>query len=136
MTHRARTYLSAVPKEESTVTDPTTDVPVERPNPLGKAALSVGTACAALSGVVGGAAAFGVISGAQADAIDAIGVALPGWITALGTILGVIIPAGAALIGSFHTAKAGRDAVTPGSDPRDVDGHKLVRADGLPLGGR
>jgi hypothetical protein len=120
-----RLYRSSVYPED-TVTDPTTDVPVERPNPLRGVANSVGVAYAALSGVIGAAAAFGGLSAAQATALNDIGAALPGWIMALGTILGAVIPAAGAVAASFHTARAGEHKVTPLSSPVDVDGRRLV----------
>lgn len=108
------------------MTDPTTDVPVERPNPLRGVANSVGVAWAALSGVLGAAVAFGGLSAAQATTLNDIGAALPGWIMALGTILGAVIPAAGAVAASFHTARAGEKKVTPLASPVDVDGRRLV----------
>lgn len=121
---------------EDRMTDPTTDVPVERPNPLRKAASIATAVWSAAGAVVGLAVQFSVLTAAQGAAITDIGNALPGWILALGALAGAVIPFVAALGSAFHTASAAKQDVTPVSDPRDVDGHKLVRVDGGVLGGR
>lgn len=118
------------------MTDPTTDVPVERPNPLDSAAKVATAIAGSLGAIVGLAIQFGLLSAAQGQAVTDIGQALPGWLIALGSIAAAVIPLLSALAASFSTAKTGSQAVTPNADPRDIDGHKLVRADGLPLGGR
>lgn len=118
------------------MTDPTTDVPVERPNPLGKAAGIAAAIYGASGAVLGLAVQFGVLSAAQSAALSGLGDALPGALIALGNVASVVIPLLAAVGGAFHVAKTGKQDVTPVVDPRDRDGHKLVRVDGGALGGR
>lgn len=100
-----------------------------RPNPLGEVASKVGVAWAAAGGVVSALAAFGVLSSVQASAIQAAGEAAPGTITALGTVIAGILPLITGIVSAFRTASAGKEKVTPVSDPRANDGTPLVPAD-------
>jgi hypothetical protein len=100
--------------------------PVSRPNPLGKAASSVGTAWSAASGVVGALVTFGVLTAVQGDAITAAGTAAEGTVTALGTVLAGVLPLIAGIVSSFRTAAAAKDHVTPVTDPRNDAGQALT----------
>lgn len=93
----------------------------DRPNPLGKAAKAAGGVWAAVSGIVGALAMFGVLSSAQAQAIRAFGDGLPGWLMAIGVLLGAIIPAGGSLLAAFRTKAKAEPGVTPVDDPRRLD---------------
>lgn len=105
----------------------TTPTPsVDRPNPLRTIAASVGTAWAAVSAVLGAAVSFGVLTAAQAEALNATGVALPGFVLAIGTIAGALFPLLGGVAAAFGTAKSGRDVVTPVSDPVDNQGRRLT----------
>lgn len=97
-----------------------------RPNPLGAVASKVGGAWAAISGVVSALVAFGVLSGVQADAVTAAGEAAPGTITALGTVIAGVLPIISGVVAAFRTASAGKEVVTPMSDPRADDGTPLA----------
>lgn len=102
-----------------------------RPNPLGEVASKVGVAWAAAGGVVSALATFGVLSSVQASAIQAAGEAAPGTITAVGTVIAGILPLVTGIVSAFRTASAGKEKVTPVSDPRADDGTRLVRSDSV-----
>lgn len=104
----------------------------ERPNPLGVAASKVGVAWSAASAVIGALVTFGVLSTAQGEAITLAGAEAQNTVTAVGAVVGGILPLIAGVVASFRTASAGREAVTPVADPRTVDGIPLVPA--LPPG--
>ena len=97
-----------------------------RPNPLGEVASKVGVAWASASGLVTGAVTYGLLTTAQGDAITAAGAAAQDTVTALGTVVAVVLPLIGAVISSFRTAAAGRDHVTPITSPRDNDGNPLT----------
>jgi hypothetical protein len=105
---------------------PTSPVPVDRPNPLGAVAQKVGVAWSAAAAVLGAAVSFGVLSAAQAEALNAVGMALPGAIVALGTIAGAVIPLLGGVAAAFGVAKVGKHEVTPVADPRDDQGRALT----------
>lgn len=98
----------------------------ERPNPLGNAAVKASTLWASLAGVIGGLVSFGVITQAQGDAISAAGGQVSPTITALGVVVGGVIPLVAAVLAAFRTAKVARPDVTPMEDPRMLINGELV----------
>lgn len=100
--------------------------PVTRPNPLSEVASKVGVAWAAASGVVGALVTFGALTVAQGDAVTAAGAALEDSTTALGTVVGGLMPLIGAVVAAFRTTAAARDHVTPVTDPRDNAGHALT----------
>lgn len=99
-----------------------------RPNPLGKVASSVGVAWAAASGVIGALVSFGALTAAQGDAVTAAGQAAESTTTALGTVIGGVLPLIGAIVTAFRTTTAGKDQVTPTADPRDNAGNVLIPA--------
>lgn len=103
-------------------------------NPLREVASRVGVAWASASAIVGALVTYGVFTVAQGNAIGAVGAALPGWIEALGIILGGVIPLVGAIVSAFRTAVAGENHVTPVLSPRDNEGNQLT-AVGYPVAG-
>lgn len=102
------------------------EVMADQLNPLKEVAAKIGTAWAAVAGVLGATVSFGVLSAAQADAINAAGTAIPGSLVAIGTVVGAFVPLVGAIIASFHTANAGANHVTPVANPRNNLGQALV----------
>lgn len=116
--------------------------PVDRPNPVADALGKVAPILSALVGVVSALGSAGVFSQAQVTATQAYAaeiatVADPSGPLAVtvGAVIG-LVTAGATYLGTMRAGKGATAHTTPVSDPRDRDGVPLVRADGLPLGGR
>lgn len=107
---------------------PTSSTSVDRPNPLKEAASKVGTAWSAVSGVIGALVTFGLLTSAQGEAITLAGAEAQNTVTAVGTVLGGVLPLIAGVITSFRTTAAARDHVTPVASPRDNLGNVLVPA--------
>lgn len=103
-----------------------TVAPSERPNPLSKAASSVGVAWSGVSGLVSALVAFGALTAAQGDAVTAAGESAQGTVTALGTVLAGVLPLIAGIVAAFRTTAAARDQVTPVADPRNDAGQPLT----------
>lgn len=99
-----------------------------RPNPLGEAASRVGVAWSAVSGVVSALVAYGVLTITQATAIREAGEAIEPTVTAVGAVVAAITPVISGIVAAYRTAAAGREHVTPMSDPRAHDGTKLIPA--------
>lgn len=100
----------------------------ERPNPLGNVASKVGAAWSAVAAVVAYLATAGVLTAAQADAVRAAGEAAPETITQVGAAVAAVITLVGGLVSAFRVASAGRDEVTPVTDPRAADGTPLIPA--------
>lgn len=115
--------MSPTRREEPPMSDIS---PVPRPNPLGQAASKIGVAWAAASGVVGALVTFGVLTAAQGDAVTAAGQAAESTTTALGTVIGGVIPLIGAIVTAFRTTAGAKDQVTPIADPRNNAGVALT----------
>lgn len=87
-----------------------------RPRPILDKVKTVGSATAALGGLVTWAGTFGLLSVTQTAAGSALLALVPGFLTAV-----------IALLGSFGVAKSAEPLVTPVIDPRVQVGGQLVQ---------
>lgn len=97
-----------------------------RPNPLSEVASKVGVAWSAAGGLVSALVTFGALTAAQGDAVTAAGSAAEGTVTALGTVIAGVLPLVSGIVAAFRTASAGKEKVTPISDPRNDAGQRLT----------
>lgn len=99
---------------------------VDRPNPLKDAASKVGVAAGAAAAVIGALVSYGVLSVSQGDALTAAAASAQSTTTALGTVVGGIIPLVGAVVAAFTSTSAAKQHVTPVESPRNNDGHVLA----------
>lgn len=104
----------------------TASTSVDRPNPLKEAAQKVGVAAGAAAAVIGALVSYGVLSVSQGDALSAAAASAQSTTTALGTVVGGVIPLIGAVVAAFTSTNAAKQHVTPVSSPRDDAGNVLA----------
>lgn len=99
-----------------------------RPNPLSEIASKVGVAWSAAGALVSALVAYGALSAAQGEALTAAGAAAQDTVTAVGVVVAGVLPLITGVVSAFRTTTAGREHVTPVTDPRDEHGNLLTPA--------
>lgn len=119
-----RFYLSSVDPFGDPVSTPVSD----RPDPIGNAVKTVGSAVSALLGVVAFLVQYGILTPTESDALNAAGQVVVTDASPLGSIVSGLFVAFSGVVAAFAAGKVAKQKTTPTDDPRDNLSRPLVPA--------